>query len=916
MNKLMPDRSNTLARRTSARRSIRIVAAALLGSAGACSGDRTLQTAPVVESPRTNSVNLAPVAMFTVSPRWPKPGDTVTFNASYSTDRDGAVQAYEWTLGNGTSQVSGPVARAVYDRAGTYPVGVTVVDDSGSRHVRTLDLAVSDNAPASSVSAAQSQMTVGSLAILPDSATVVTVTARSTQGLPVPNTPVWISANGQQVAIVQPATVTSGLGVATAALSSARAQTLQLYAIADYVLLSSAPVLMIGAGSVQPTLSTVRLTDPRLTASGDSTLLEVTARDAKGNPIAGASVTVSVTGGAATVRNEGLTDSAGRRVVTILSSACGGTTLTLQASVNGIAVASPTTLIADGSSVYGLCGAALWLDATDSTTITQTSGAVTVWRDKSGAARHATGVAATGPTRIMSGMLKNMLRFDGTDFLSLPGLEGATMSGVPFTVLAVERRRTATDGYLLGGSSGTVGNTLAMGYSGNTTGALTVGLNNTLASTTGAAFWTVANQPVRIWSARWTGSERSMLVNNGLAATQTSSQGITSWASPMIGRHQSTYYTGDIGEVIVFTRALTDAERQTLTLSLMGKWGAGTLSIESAQTHSADAGTTPTTTPRVRLSDGNGNGIPNVSVAWQVTGGGGRLSSLTTYNGLTDATGYLNAVNWKLDAGTNQLTAWQMAVAGEGPSQVFTGTGLLPATPVQHLDAQETTTFTSSASAISAWRDRNGNGRNLAQTTTASRPTLIDNGINGRPSVSFDGSDDFLIGGASPTMGITGARSVFVVARTAATPTNGACSDGSGQYLIDRYTLTSDPPLTSIKSVNGRWVLQTRLDNSNGLSCAPASGGVAIVNNSATIFGMVQSTTSISVYGNGVQQGSSLLMVGTNTMQPISVGRHGTSGPSLNGMVGEIMIFGSALSAADRLRVERYLGWKWGVTVP
>jgi hypothetical protein len=913
MNKLMPDCSNILTMHTSARRYVRIVGAVLLGATGACSGDRVLQTAPVAETPRTNVVNLAPVAMFTVSPRWPQPGDTVTFNASFSTDRDGVVQAYEWTLGNGTSQVSGPVARAVYDRVGTYAVGVTVVDDSGSRHIRTLDLVVSANAPTAPLSATQSVVAVGSLALLPEATTVVTVTARSTLGLPVPNSPVWISAGGQQIAITQPATVTSALGVATAVVSSARAQTVQLYAIADYVLLTSTPVMLIAAGSVQPTLSTTRLTDPRLSASGDSTLLEVTARDAQGNPIAGASVTVSVTGGTATIRNEGPTDSDGRRVVTILPTICGSATFTLRASVNGIAVASPSTLIADGLGVYGLCGAALWLDATDATTITETSGAVTQWRDKSGAARHATGAAATSPTRIMSGVLKNMLRFDGTDFLSLPGLANATMSGVPFTVIAVERRRIAGSGYLLGGSSA---NALAMGYSGSTAGALTVGSGNTLSSSTGAAFGTVANQPIRIWSARWNGSRLSMLVNNNLEDNRSNNDGITSWVSPMIGRHISSYYSGDIGEVIVFTRALTDNERETLTLSLMGKWGAGSLSIESSQSPNADAGTTPNTAPRVRLSDGNGNGIPNVSMAWQVTSGGGRVGGLTTYNGLTDASGYLNAVSWTLDAGTNQLTAWQMAVAGEGPSQVFTGTGQLPATPVQHLDAQLATTFTTNVSAISAWRDRNGNGRNLAQTTTASQPTLIDNGINGRPSVRFDGSDDFLIGGPSPTMGITGARSVFVVVRTSATPTNGACTDGSGQYLIDRYTLTSDPPLTSIKSVNGRWVLQTRLNDGGSLGCAPASVGAAIVNNSTTIFEMVQSTTAISVFGNGVQQGSNLSISGTNTMQPISLGRHGTAGPSLNGMVGEIMIFGSALSAADRLRVERYLGWKWGVTVP
>jgi uncharacterized protein YfaS (alpha-2-macroglobulin family) len=100
--------------------------------------------------------------------------------------------------------------------------------------------------------------------------------------------------------------------VATGTVGSPVTQNAQLVAIADYTLLR--PVaLSIGATNLSPTRSTVRLTDPVVSAAGDTTLLEVFARDSEGNPLVGATVTVSVAGGTSTVRNEGTTDANGRR---------------------------------------------------------------------------------------------------------------------------------------------------------------------------------------------------------------------------------------------------------------------------------------------------------------------------------------------------------------------------------------------------------------------------------------------------------------------------------------------------------------------------------------------------------------------------------------------------------------------------
>ncbi len=48
------------------------------------------------------------------------------------------------------------------------------------------------------------------------------------------------------------------------------------------------------------------------------------------------------------------------------------------------------------------------------------------------------------------------------------------------------------------------------------------------------------------------------------------------------------------------------------------------------------------------------------------------------------------------------------------------------------------------ATGVSSWADQSGNGRNAVQATTASQPALQPAAVNGRGSVLFDGTDDFL----------------------------------------------------------------------------------------------------------------------------------------------------------------------------
>jgi trehalose utilization protein len=96
-----------------------------------------------------------PIASFTHSPPFPKPGETVIFNASASTPDGGTIVSYHWDFGDGnTTTTTDPIITHIYTFSGLFNVTLTITDSDGFTdstwqmiYVFTRDVAIIDVTP-------------------------------------------------------------------------------------------------------------------------------------------------------------------------------------------------------------------------------------------------------------------------------------------------------------------------------------------------------------------------------------------------------------------------------------------------------------------------------------------------------------------------------------------------------------------------------------------------------------------------------------------------------------------------------------------------------------------------------------------------------------------------------------------------
>lgn len=84
-------------------------------------------------------------------------GEPFAFDATGSSDPDGAIASYSWDFGDGTV-ASGAIVSHAYTRAGTYSVRLTVTDDDGASATSAMAVTVTSMPPVARIAAPEPQL--------------------------------------------------------------------------------------------------------------------------------------------------------------------------------------------------------------------------------------------------------------------------------------------------------------------------------------------------------------------------------------------------------------------------------------------------------------------------------------------------------------------------------------------------------------------------------------------------------------------------------------------------------------------------------------------------------------------------------------------------------------------------------------
>ncbi len=240
------------------------------------------------------------------------------------------------------------------------------------------------------------------------------------------------------------------------------------------------------------------------------------------------------------------------------------------------------------------------------------------------------------------------------------------------------------------------------------------------------------------------------------------------------------------------------------------------------------------------------------------------------------------------------------------------------------LDATHDASFTySSGKVVSQWTDRSANALTFTTASTSNQP--IRNGLQyGRPTVSFNGTNQYLKSTASATtwkfMHDGAASTIFVVAKSKTTSTGSSTQNWimSTTYTtngFEFYTNAFSNPVGLRARINGSGFLQndrTLPSNSHVVYSLKLDPNNATNNDKLVQYhnsGSALPPTYVFSWATSTADTGTPLYLGTGYNAVLV----GTPDYMLNGEIAEILIYKSILSDTDRNANISYLKTKWGI---
>lgn len=214
--------------------------------------------------------------------------------------------------------------------------------------------------------------------------------------------------------------------------------------------------------------------------------------------------------------------------------------------------------------------------------------------------------------------------------------------------------------------------------------------------------------------------------------------------------------------------------------------------------------------------------------------------------------------------------------------------------------------ITLSSSKVSRMNDLSSNGNHAVQGTALNQPTYVNNVINGKPILRFDGTNSFI--GCPDSTSFHGQNgSLFVVMKSTGTATCNLAGNedfnpgrnGITMYLVNGANMHGE--LSDASSFRGT-----------------LAGGPTANNGVAQLLNFTFDSSNILFYVNGaLQPAMSLSRAG----QAISwagfdfrLGRNANgTDRNYDGDIAEVLMFISDLAQPDRIAIENYLNLKYRI---
>jgi len=268
----------------------------------------------------------------------------------------------------------------------------------------------------------------------------------------------------------------------------------------------------------------------------------------------------------------------------------------------------------------------------------------------------------------------------------------------------------------------------------------------------------------------------------------------------------------------------------------------------------------------------------------------GGNGSNTVYNGVLSQGGSLI----KTGSGTLTLTG---SNTYSGATIVSNGT-LKPVNPMAALWLDATVGVTTNGTGnVTVWADQSGNGRNATGTGTTGPTVTTD--INGLRTLRFTrANSQTLIGGIRSLTSL----SIFIVHKEASPLT------GLQTFIATQGTWRNDGTYGNsvhlIQASSGN-KLDYAVYNADGISTT------ALQTTTPRLDEIIDNGGAVSFYLNGVADGTAS-QAATKNLQAFNIGSWDTPPQRyLDSSIGEILVYPTALSTADRKMVEDYLTSKW-----